>query len=147
MTDAGAVTLEGPAVAEPTPLLARGGAAAARVCVFAVGETRVALRVTDVREVMVVDELTPVPCAGAHVLGAVNLRGAIVTVVTLDPMFGRPRRPWQRGGRAVVFADTTVRVAVAVDEVLDMTALADAGDVTMLEPATMLARLKSQEMR
>jgi CheW-like domain len=87
-----------------------------------------------------------VPCAGAHVLGAANLRGTIVTVVTLEPMLGLPRRPWRRGGRAVVLADATVRVAVAVDEVLDLAASGDAGDVTMLEPATMLAHLKTQTM-
>jgi purine-binding chemotaxis protein CheW len=146
MTETGAVTLEGPAVAEPTPVPERGGAVAARLCVFAVGDARFALRMTDVREVMVVHELTPVPCAGAHVLGAANLRGTIVTVVTLEPMLGLPRRPWRRGGRAVVLADATVRVAVAVDEVLDLAASGDAGDVTMLEPATMLAHLKTQTM-
>lgn len=138
MTETAAAALEAPAVAELTPI-------SARLCVFAVGGVRFALRMTDVREVMVLHELTPVPRASAPVLGAANLRGAIVTVVTLEPMLGRSPRPWRPGGRAVVLADATVRVAVTVDDVPDVATSADAGDVTLLEPATMLARLKTQE--
>jgi chemotaxis signal transduction protein len=120
---------------------------AARVCVFTLDGERFALPVTSVREIAVVDHVTPVPRAAACVLGAINLRGTLVSVVTIEPLLGLtprgPRCPMQ----AIVLAHPTMRVAVAVDEVVDMAALEESGPLTMLDPSTMIARLKSQEER
>jgi purine-binding chemotaxis protein CheW len=50
-------------------------------CTFAVGELRVGIEVERVREVLSEPDVTPVPMAPAGVLGLLNLRGEIVTVI------------------------------------------------------------------
>jgi len=117
-----------------------------RVCVFGLGGQRFALPVTGVREVMVVEQFTPVPGAAPCVLGAANLRGSLITLVSVERLLGVRARD-RRLTRALVLTHPTMRVAIAVDEVLDMTALESAGPLTMLDAATMIAALKGQEER
>jgi chemotaxis signal transduction protein len=121
--------------------------AAARLCVFRLGERVLAVPVVRVREVMVIDDVTPVPRAAPHILGVASLRGTVVTLVSLEPLFGRPPREASRGARAIVLADPAVRVAIVVDEVMDLTAAGHIPGVTVLDPSTMLAKLKSEEAR
>lgn len=122
-------------------------ATAARLCVFTLGPARFAVPVTSVREVMVIDDVTSVPRAPAHVLGVANLKGAVVTLVSIEPLLGRPPRPARRGARALVLADPALRVAVVVDEVVDLAAPAHTDAGTVLDLSTMLTRLKSREVR
>jgi chemotaxis signal transduction protein len=119
----------------------------ARLCVFTLGDTRYAMPVTSVREVMVIEDVTPVPRAAAHVLGVANLRGDIVTLVSIEPLLGRAPRPPRRGARALVLADPALRVAVVVDDVVDLAAPRPAEGIKVLDPSRMLARLKSEEVR
>ena len=84
-----------------------------------------ALPIADVLEVAELGEVTPVPGAGAAVLGVQNLRGQVLTVVDLATVFGLagsgPERIViaERGGR---------RAGLAVDSVTGVEHLAEASE-------------------
>jgi chemotaxis signal transduction protein len=134
------------ASAEPLAVPRAAAPVAARVCVFTLGRDRFAVPVTGVREIATVDHVTPVPGATACVLGAINLRGTLVSLVTIEALFGLTRRR-ARVTRAIVLAHPTVRVAIAVDDVVDMAAVDEIDPATMLDPSTLITRLKNQEER
>ena len=57
---------------------------------FDLASERYAFPLAQVREVSVLRELTPVPCTPAFVLGIINLRGEIRTVIDLKKFFDLP---------------------------------------------------------
>lgn len=76
-----------------------------------------ALAVGAVREVVLVEDIVPVPGAGPHVLGVQTLRGELIPVVALDGLVGA------RAGdamRLVVVQDGERRAAFVVDRAEDV---------------------------
>jgi purine-binding chemotaxis protein CheW len=63
-----------------------------RYCTFAVGELRLGIEAERVREILLEQELTPVPRAHPSVLGLLNLRGRIVTAIDARHRLGLPTR-------------------------------------------------------
>jgi purine-binding chemotaxis protein CheW len=57
---------------------------------FDLASEHYAFPLTDVREVSLLRELTPVPCTPPFVLGIINLRGEIRTVIDLKKFFDLP---------------------------------------------------------
>jgi purine-binding chemotaxis protein CheW len=114
---------------------------AGRACVVLLGGRAFAVDVTDVREVVVLDAITPVPGAPSGVIGLMNLRGTVLPVVEARPLLGLPIRA--RGDRALVLADGARRAAVVVEGVLGLVALdrvhpasTGAGEIAVGEPAS-----------
>lgn len=58
------------------------------VVVFALGREQYAFPRTQVREVRPLVEVTPLPGAPPFVMGLINLRGRILAVIDLRPLFG-----------------------------------------------------------
>jgi purine-binding chemotaxis protein CheW len=59
---------------------------------FDLGGERYAVELVHVREVSLLKELTPVPCTPAFVVGIINLRGEIRTVIDLKKFFELPSK-------------------------------------------------------
>jgi purine-binding chemotaxis protein CheW len=64
---------------------------AVRYCTFEVGEMLIGIEVGEVREVLVDPDVTPVPLAPSGVLGLLNRRGEIVTVIDSHQRLGVAR--------------------------------------------------------
>jgi purine-binding chemotaxis protein CheW len=64
-----------------------------RVVEFLLGQERYAVEASFVREVSHLKHLTPLPCTPAFVLGIVNVRGRILSVINLLEFFGLPSEP------------------------------------------------------
>jgi len=113
-----------------------------------------ALAVAEVLEVAEVGEVTPVPGAGAAVLGVRNLRGQVVPVVDLATVLGLPGR--SAPNRIVITGRGGHKAGLAVDEVagveelpelsediesphLTRAALADGGLVGVVDVDSILA--------
>jgi len=96
-----------------------------RACVFTVGDAAYALDVRAVREVAILEELTRVPLAPRHVLGAANLRGEVVAVVDPGTLLGAEDRPRGRKLRALVVATEAGDAALVVDEVIGLDTIED----------------------
>ena len=61
---------------------------AVRYCTFEVGDMLIGIEVGEVREVLVEPDVTPVPLAPSGVLGLLNRRGEIVTVIDSHQRLG-----------------------------------------------------------
>ena len=78
---------------------------AGKYLTFHLGKEEFGIQVKYVREIMGVQDITPVPGTPAHLKGVINLRGKIVPVVDLRLKFSFP---------AVPFTQTTCIVVVQV---------------------------------
>jgi purine-binding chemotaxis protein CheW len=90
-----------------------------------VADEHYALPVADVLEVAELGEVTPVPAAGAAVLGVRNLRGQVLPVVDLATVFELP--PTQPG-RIVIAERGGLRAGLAVDAVAGVEELPKASE-------------------
>lgn len=70
-----------------------------------------------VREVYPLEHLTPVPCTPAHVLGVVNLRGEIVSVIDIRVFFDLPRQGLPDLNKLIVLASEHMSFGILVDAV------------------------------
>ena len=90
-----------------------------------VADEHYALPVADVLEVAEVGALTPVPGAGAAVLGVRNLRGQVLPVVDLAAIFGLAAAT---RARMVIAESHGRRAGLAVDAVAGVEELGDASE-------------------
>lgn len=91
---------------------------------FRVDDELYAIDVMQVKEVLRYSEITPVPGAGPSVLGIINLRGNVVTVIDTRQMFHMPAVAADEETRIIVveFNESEVigLVVDSVDEVLSL---------------------------
>jgi purine-binding chemotaxis protein CheW len=80
-----------------------------------------ALAVEHVAEVVELGEITPVPGAPTSLLGLLNLRGEVVSVVDLASALGLGGK--SSPTRLLVAIDGATRAGLVIDEVLDVGAL------------------------
>ena len=79
-----------------------------------------------VREIIPQRKATRLPGAPAFVCGLINLRGTIVTVLDLGTRLDGSRPPMRDLGGSIILAEHGTRVVgVAVDEVMDVQAIAE----------------------
>lgn len=76
-----------------------------------------------VREFSNLRSLTPVPCCPDHVIGSMNLRGTILTVVDLRKSLGLALRAPSPSSRVAVTLCGELPVGVLVDDILDVVSL------------------------
>jgi purine-binding chemotaxis protein CheW len=110
-------------------------ASSGALTVRAGGET-LALPLAEVTEVLQPRLLTRVPHGPASLLGLVNLRGAVVPVISLAALMGAAASPATGATRLVLMWPRTP-VALLADAVL---ALADTGDARQLDLQALLAK-------
>jgi purine-binding chemotaxis protein CheW len=79
-----------------------------------------------VREFADLREVTPVPCCPEHVVGTVNLRGEILTLVDLRGALSLPTSTSLQGAQMMVVQLGELRAGVVVDQVLDVVRLSAA---------------------
>ena len=114
------------ATATTTPSLATPNPGAMRACLFMLGGERFAVEVELARGVVVLEDVTTVPGAPAHVLGLANLRGALLPVLDLRAHLQLPA-PWREGPvKALVTEHASMQVAIALDAVVGLEAFDDA---------------------
>ena len=69
---------------------------AGKYLTFDLGGEEFGVRVLKVREIMGVQEITPVPQTAPHVKGVINLRGKIIPVIDLRLKFGMPQAEYNQ---------------------------------------------------
>lgn len=77
------------------------------VVAFEMGGELMALPTDVLREVLELPNLTPVPCAGPFSAGLINIRGVVLPVADLRPLFRMPVKPTDRETRILII-ETTV---------------------------------------
>jgi len=91
---------------------------------FSLGQETYGLAMTHVREVAPVRDYTPLPGSPPFVLGIINVRGRIVSVVELGKFFDLPPRGLSDLNRAIVLCHGDMEFAVMADAVVGVRTLA-----------------------
>lgn len=81
------------------------------------------INVMQVQEVLRVTEIAPVPGAPSYVLGIINLRGNVVTVVDTRTRFGLPSAEMDDSSRIIVIESDKQVVGILVDAVAEVVEL------------------------
>lgn len=81
------------------------------------------INVMQVQEVLRVTEIAPVPGAPAYVLGIINLRGNVVTVIDTRTRFGLPPTETDDSSRVIVIESEKQVVGILVDAVAEVVEL------------------------
>jgi purine-binding chemotaxis protein CheW len=85
---------------------------------FVLAHERYGVETCWVREVHSLTNLTPLPCTPAFVLGVVNLRGEIVSVIDVRKFFELPEKGLTDLTKVVVLQSSWMRFGILVDAVL-----------------------------
>ncbi len=78
------------------------------------------INVMQVQEVLRVTEIAPVPGAPPYVLGIINLRGNVVTVIDTRGRFGLPPHELTDASRIVIIESEEQVVGILVDSVAEV---------------------------
>ena len=78
------------------------------------------INVMQVQEVLRVTEIAPVPGAPPYVLGIINLRGNVVTVIDTRDRFGLPQHELTDASRIVIIESEDQVVGILVDSVAEV---------------------------
>lgn len=76
-----------------------------------------AFPLAQVTEVSVLRELTPVPCTPAFVLGIINVRGEIRTVIDLKKFFGLPEAGITELNKVILIQDAGLELGILADAI------------------------------
>jgi purine-binding chemotaxis protein CheW len=83
------------------------------------GETY-GINVMQVQEVLRYTEIAPVPGASPHVIGIINLRGSVVTVIDTRMRFGLPPAEITEHTRIVIIETQSHVIGIMVDSVAEV---------------------------
>lgn len=84
------------------------------------------IELQSIREFADIRGMTPVPCCPEHIVGQMNLRGDLITLVDVAAALGlRPSVP-SADRKVLVVNDAELRAGVLVDEILDVLYVRDA---------------------
>lgn len=81
------------------------------------------INVMQVQEVLRISEIAPVPGAPGYVLGIINLRGNVVTVIDTRTRFGLPTGELDDASRIVIIESEQQVVGILVDSVSEVVEL------------------------
>lgn len=87
---------------------------------FSLGDQQYGLNVLQIREIICATEITPVPGAPEHVLGIINVRGSIITVVDTRFRLSLPSREMQDGDWILIMDIDGQSIGLLVDEVSEV---------------------------
>ena len=87
---------------------------------FKLEKEKYGINVMQVQEVLRVTEIAPVPGAPNYVLGIINLRGNVVTVIDTRTRFGLPTKEMDDSTRIVIIEAEEQVVGILVDSVAEV---------------------------
>ncbi|MGE0386518.1 MAG: chemotaxis protein CheW [Gammaproteobacteria bacterium] len=87
---------------------------------FQLGPETYGINVLQVQEVLRMPEIAPVPGAPYHVLGIINLRGTVVTVVDAHRLLGLAETGKDEAARIIITDANGATIGVLVDSVAEV---------------------------
>lgn len=90
------------------------------LAVIGLNEEYFGINLEVVREFTDVHKITPIPCTPTHIVGNMNLRGEIVTLVDLRGLLNMPMRKVENFCKAMIIEVADMVAAVIVEEVFDV---------------------------
>ncbi len=90
---------------------------AVEAVIFALGESRYAIDVQHVTGIFTVEELTPTPCTPDFVVGVINLRGRILSVIDLQRFLGLEATPIDSRAQVIAVSAGGMEVGLLTNKV------------------------------
>lgn len=90
---------------------------------FRLGDETYGIIVMQVQEVLRIPDVAPVPGSSDFVIGIINLRGNVVTVIDTRHRFGLPPRELDEASRIVVIETGNQIIGILVDSVAEVVEL------------------------
>jgi purine-binding chemotaxis protein CheW len=106
-----------------TALDGAAGDAVIQLVTFRLKDETYGINVMQVQEVLRITEIAPVPGAPQYVLGIINLRGNVVTVIDTRTRFGLPTTERDDASRIVIIESEEQVVGILVDSVAEVVEL------------------------
>ncbi len=100
-----------------------GGGPLIQFVTFILKDEVYGINVMQVQEVLRITEIAPVPGAPGYVLGIINLRGNVVTVIDTRTRFGLPSVETDDSSRIIVIESEKQVVGILVDAVAEVVEL------------------------
>jgi len=94
---------------------------------FTLAHERYAIASEHVREVYPLEELTPLPCTPAFVLGIVNLRGEILSVIDIKKFFDLPEKGLTDLNKVIVLESEVMVFGIVADAISGVRRISRAG--------------------
>ncbi|WP_248925103.1 chemotaxis protein CheW [Paenibacillus hamazuiensis] len=92
---------------------------------MSVGKENYAVKIEDIHEIIKVQAITDIPHSKHYIKGVINLRGKVVTVISLRNLFGLPDEEYTKRTRIVVVNHREESVGIIVDQVNKVTTYPD----------------------
>ena len=87
---------------------------------FNLGDKLFAVDIMRIREILVPQKLSPLPCASELLEGVINLRGAVIPVMNLRKRFGVPAVDGTSAGKLLIVSLARQLLALVVDDVMEV---------------------------
>ncbi|MFA5371548.1 MAG: chemotaxis protein CheW [Sideroxydans sp.] len=101
--------------------------ASIEVIEFLLAHERYAIASEYVREVYPLEDITPLPCTPAFVLGIVNLRGEILPVIDIKKFFDLPEKGLTNLNKVIVLESADMVFGILADEISGVRRIPRAG--------------------
>jgi len=119
---------------------------ALQLVIFRLNREWYGVEITKVKEVIKVGKITYLPSCPEHIAGIVNLRGYILSVTDLKPIFGLPREEPTEKTRIIAIESEIFETGFLVDEVVESieVPVSKIGPVLLILPAERAKYLEGQ---
>jgi len=87
---------------------------------FLAGGNRYALAVREVQEIQPLTDFTTIPCTPPFLIGAMNLRGNILTLINLQSFLGIPQEGLQDVRKVIVLHHDLYLIGIVVRDIFDL---------------------------
>jgi purine-binding chemotaxis protein CheW len=87
---------------------------------FCLGDKLFAVDIMRIREILVPQPLSPLPCASDFLEGVINLRGSVIPVMNMRKRFGMPVLDSAPAGKLLIVSLVKQLLALIVDDVMEV---------------------------
>jgi purine-binding chemotaxis protein CheW len=87
---------------------------------FSLGDRLLAVDIMRIREILVPQKLSPLPCASDLLEGVINLRGSVIPVMNMRKRFGMPVMNGAPVGKLLIVSLVRQMLALDVDDVMEV---------------------------
>lgn len=85
---------------------------------FMLSDEKYAIDSTYVSEVVKIKDLTPLPCTPSFILGIINRRGQILSVIDIKKFFNMPEKGISNLNRVIIVKNGEIEVGILTDEIV-----------------------------
>lgn len=97
-----------------------GATAQIQLACFVIGDRLFAVDIMRIREIMVPQKFSPLPCRSELLEGVINLRGSVIPVMDLRKRFGTPITTEVQVGKLLIMSLVSQLLALVVDDVMEV---------------------------